>query len=226
MIRLNSMKAVAFGLGILASTTSNAALFEGSSSATFGTPDSTGVYTGVGTNTFTTGSSLPSSSSNIFTVDGLSYSTSEDALFAIADLTYTNGRTYSGSVVDTVPLDIALDFTTPTGISELFTFTFDLNVTPNTTGNAVLDADTLNILNVISSTNFLVASDLFTLQLVGFSDDNGTTISNTFTLPEDETVTSQLYGIITLANNQVPTPATLLLFVTGLVSLLRFKNKK
>jgi hypothetical protein len=187
-------------LSLLSTTQiAKAATFEGSASAVFGTPTpNSGVeFSGVGTNVFSTGEIFDSSSTaNIFAVDGMDFSTTEENQFAIADLSYTNGVTATGSTVDSVPLDLTLDFTTPSGLSETFTFTFDFNFTANTTGDPVLDADNLSILDVFSSTNFEVEGQLYTLELLGFSNNDGATISNSFTLPEDATTTSQLLGRI------------------------------
>lgn len=190
----------------------SAASFEGAATATFGTPNPDfGVeFTGVGTSVFTTGEALSGSSNNVYAVDGLSFSTTEDAQFAIADLSYTNGTTTSGSTVDTVPLDLTLDFTNPSGLSETFTFTFDFNFTPNLTGNPVLDGDTLSVMNVFSNTSFDVGGEPFTLEILGFSNDGGATIGNVFNLPEDDTTAAQLIGQITTAPTSVtpPTPDT------------------
>lgn len=192
--------------------------FQGSASAEFGTPTpTTGVtFSGVGTNTFTTGAPFSSSDSpNIFEIEGLSYLTSEDVAFAIANLTYTNGVTSVGTNVDSVPIDLTLSFTTPEIFAETFTFSFNLDVTHNTTGDPVLDADTLTIVDVFSTTIFEIAGESFTLELLGFSSDGGVTIENQFTLPEDAMTESQLFAKISAPSQEVPEPSGLL----GLLSL-------
>lgn len=206
------------GMGQMA----EAVTFEGTASATFGTPtSSTGsaVFSGVGTDTFTSGvPSLPADSSNIFTVDGLPFSTLADTPFAVADLTYTNGVTLTDTDVDSVPVELLLDFNAPDTFSEAFTFTFDLDVTLNSTGDPVLDADTLTVPDVFSTTTFTLGSELFTLEILGFSTD-GVTINNVFTLPENATTTSQLFASITAPPpaQDVPesSPAALVLLGVG-----------
>ncbi|NEP61836.1 MAG: PEP-CTERM sorting domain-containing protein [Symploca sp. SIO2G7] len=231
LINSNFFKVSALTLVTLVSTTQVAKgiSFQGMATSTFGTPTpSTGVvFSGVGTNTFSNGTPVTGSSANIFTVDGLNFSTTENTQFAVADLTYTNGQTVTGTNIDTVPVTLSLDFITPSISSQSFTFTFDLDLTPNTTGDPVLDADTLSVVDVFSTTNFNVGGDLFTLKLLGFSNDSGATINNVFTLPEDATTTSQLFASITAATPQgVPEPSLTALLLLGAGAMVRGKGKK
>ena len=223
VLKLSPLTLLAF---VASSQVANAATFEGTASATFGTPtpDTGGVvFSGVGTNTFSSGSPVGLSTSNIFVVDGLAFSTVEDTPFAVANLTYTNGVTSNGTNIDFVPADLSLDFSTPSGVSEAFTFTFDLDVTPNTTGDPVLDADTLSVIDVFSTTSFEVAGELFTLELLGFSTDGGTVIDNVFTLPEDATTTSQLFARITAPPQGVPESSPAALVFLGLGAMFASK---
>lgn len=209
---------------------STAAMFVGSTSAEFLTPSPTGggiVFGGVGTNVFTTGSPLPGASTNIYQVDGLLFDTEANTQFAVANLTYTNGITITGSTVSSVPLDLTLTFTQPSGLEETFEFTFDFNFTPNTTGDPVLDADELNIANVFSTTNFNIDGTIFTLRLLGFSSDGGNTIGSTFILPEDATTQSSLFATIT-ESVPVPEPSSILgtLVVGGAMTFMKRKRDK
>jgi len=211
-----------------------ATLFAGSADGVFGDPSTNAlqnVFSGVDTNTFTTGNPLGTSSPNTFSVDGLSFSAEAGTLFSVANLTYTNGATVVGSNVSSVALDLTLDFATPSGIEEVtFGLDFDLvDLTTNTTGDPVLDADTLSISNVASSFSFDVGGEEFTLDLVGFSTDAGSTIDNTFTLAEGATTEAQLFGVITAPDSPsagIPEPATIIgsLVALGLTRMMKRKS--
>lgn len=213
---------------VSASQVAKAATFEGTASAIFDTPtpDTGVVFFGVGTDTFGSGDPfIPSDSGNILVVDGLDFSTTASTPFPVADLSYTNGVTFADTDVDTIPVDLTLDFDAPSGVSEIFTFTFDLGITPNFTGDPVLDADTLSVIDVFSTTTFDVGGELLTLQLLGFSSEGGAVIDNVFVLPENSTITSQLFASITapLPSQDVPEnrPAALTFFGLGVM----FANK-
>ena len=98
---------------------------------------------------------------------------------------------------------------------------FDL--TPNLTGDPVLDADFLTFSTGVPTTTFNVGSDVYTLKLFGFSQDSGATILDHFTLPEDQSTRASLYGEITPSaqppppvDTTVPEPATLSMTALGL----------
>jgi hypothetical protein len=201
------VSALAFALTVLAVPGWADTIFAGGSAATFGTPTpSVGAYyTGVGTNTFTTGQPFDSaSSSNIFTIAPVtSFSVGADSPFAVGQLTYTNGLTVAGTGVDSVPVNLLLSFTNPAGLEETFTFGFLFDFTENTTGNPMLDADTLTPINVFSSTNFMADGQSYTLQLLGFGS-SPTSLTPSFVLPENQQVESTLYAQITSSANAPP----------------------
>jgi hypothetical protein len=203
--RMKTMKRVIYvwlvGFG-LAAVTPAFGVFEGSSDATFGVPtpsNGTVVYSGVGTNEFRHGQAIPGSTQNILVMDSIVFSTGPDTPFAISHLTYTNGQTLDGTHVETVPVDIEMTFTDPAGLVETFDFEFDFDLTPNTTGDPVLDADTLRPVDVNSQSDTViqVGGNVYTLELIGFSSDGGSTIETSFILPEDATTESDLYAQIT-----------------------------
>ena len=201
-------------------TTAKAALFEGSASAVFGTPtfSSVGaVFTGIGTNTFKSGHPVAGFSASTYQVDGLGFSTTGHNPFVIADLTYTNGPTYAITNVDAVPLDITLAFTSPGGISKTFAVGFEFEFTLNNTGHPVHDADVLRILAGTSSTSFSAFGSSWTFELLGFSNDMGSTIDDTFVLAEGDVTRSQLVANITRVS--VSEPASLALIGLGLAAI-------
>ena len=197
--------------------------FSGSATGSFGTPDPAENNTGVGTNEVRFGDVA---NPNVLRLDGQSFSAEDDAPFAVSGLTYTNGLSNFGSV--SIPANVTMDFSSPTGLSRTFNFTFQLTATDNLTGDPVVDADTLVVSNAISSTTFTVDGQELTLKLLGFSTDSGQTLTTSFTLPENQTVQSQLIGQITAPEPggpgaPIPEPATVALWVLG-VGLLTAKK--
>jgi len=210
-------------LVVLVAATPGRSAYSGSSVATFGvpTPASTSpVYSGVGTNEFRFGAPSAGSTQNILLMEGLPFLTEMDTPFLVSHLTYTNGRTAVTSGIDSVPVDISLTFNDPVNFARTFHFIFDFTLTPNTTGNPILDADTFTPITVQPVTTFDMDGKVYTLRLLGFSNDGGHTIVTSFTLPEDATTHSDLFGEIAAP---VPAPTAVLLGTlgTGLVRWLR-----
>ncbi|MGV0024535.1 PTPA-CTERM sorting domain-containing protein [Phormidesmis priestleyi] len=200
--------------------------FEGSSSGQFGLPITPGFGSDVflsnegGTNSrLNWGTPVSGSFSNFVQFNGSSgFSTPTDATFKVGDLAYRNGSTLNG-FDGNFPLSIALNFTNPSGVNQAFNFLFNILNTPNITGNPVLDGDRLRFSTAgLSSGAFNAGGVSYTLQLLGFSPDGGSTIINEFNSPEGTTATADLYGRITAAS--IPTPA-LLPGLIGMVAALR-----
>jgi len=126
--------------------------------------------------------------------------------FQLEDWTIEWNNTSRNSV-RSVDLDLTLHFTTPGSIAnQVFKYRFNLEVTPNSTGNAVLDADILTFPIGVPTRTFTVSGRVFTLQLIGFSQDNGLTIIEQFKLPEGQSTWALLYAKITTPPPPTPTP--------------------
>lgn len=177
--------------------------FVGSSSAVFGTPTpANAVYSGVGTNRFTSGQPFYSGTDpNILTIDGVTFGADAGSVFKVADFSYFNSVTLEGSDVASVPVTFDIDFTTPSLFSEMFTFSFLLDITPNDFGDL---PDTLTPVNVESQTSFTTDLGEFTLKLLGFSSDGGQTLRNDFLLPERETAFAGLYAELSAPSQPDP----------------------
>ncbi|MEH2113201.1 choice-of-anchor K domain-containing protein [Nostoc sp.] len=151
--------------------------FPGISSATWGepTPGSTNtepLYTGVGTNTFTWGEpDLPTGLPNRLTFNGTAFSTDINSVFKIADLTYFNGTVFSGTSVESVPLNLNVSFSPPVGISQVFDFKLGLINTLNDATDPENSADFVYIDTNLSNQNFTFEGNNYTLELTGFNPD-------------------------------------------------------
>lgn len=218
---------------LVATSAAQAVTFVGSSSGEFGTPDpgsnSNPTYTGVGTNTFTWGNPFNvTNPPNSLSFAGNTFSAETDSIFKVGDLTYFNGTTTIGTNVDSVPLNVTLETSSPTSISEDFAFRFDLVNVPNT-GTPEENADFVYPINSFAGSSFEFAGEDYTLELTGFSKDGGATIVDQFNILEDGTDTATVYGRINAAPPEtVPESTSTLGLLTfgalGAGSLLKRKR--
>jgi len=134
---------------------------------------------------------------NYVQYDSQSFVATAGQLFNLGNLTYRNGSTWDEFNGD-FALTVSLALNTPLAATEQFNFLFNILNTPNLTGNPVLDADILrfSVVNLPSQT-FQYDGVSYTLQLVGFSSDNGKTLLSEFKSPEGSTAAASLYGEIT-----------------------------
>lgn len=218
-------------LTISQATPGTAQTFSGNSSGTFGTPNaganSNPVFSGVGTNTFNWGEPFGTTPANELSFTGNAFSGELNSLFAVGDLTYFNGTVSTDTLVDSVPLDIALDFGQPDSASQAFRFDFSLFSTQNT-GTPEEDADFVTPINSFGDRSIAFGDTEYTLQLTGFSQDGGNTIVDRFNVLENERTTAVVYGKIT--TKPVPEPSSVLgilaLGALGGGSMLKRKQQK
>jgi hypothetical protein len=194
--------------------------------------DATDIYSlsnndPVGVATFNWGvASEPSTTDNQFTFDGLGFSgISENTPFAIGNFTYKNGSTIYSTGINGVDLEVGLTLTSPISLTDNYTFKFSIVNTTNSTGDPVLDGDIVNVISSYAPTTFTSAGVIYTLNLLGFSNDNGATIRTDFSSPENATQNAKLYARLTSEIPKVPEPSTVLLFGFGLLSLVGLRRR-
>ena len=144
--------------------------------------------------------------------------------FEIGQLRHFNQPIYSGSEATEAYLKINMSFSDPVGLTAAFNFTFDINETPNTTGDPYQDADIITFPSSYPSETFSINGVEYTLQLLGFGDSPNNLI-NSFSSPEGGSNATKLWGRITTPP-AVPIPSTVLLLGSGLVGLVGFSRKR
>lgn len=221
---------VGFASLSLTSSVQAAPPFIGSSTGTWGTPtpsDSSIVFTGVGTNTFTWGDASGfGTGPNSLSFAGNPFSTNVETPFQVGNLTYFNGTTAIGTTPNSVPLNVLLSFTDPSGLNQDFNFDFNLVSTTNI-GDPEADADFVFPPNTFSSNRFNFGGIDYTLQLLGFSRNGGATIVDEFRVRENETDSAALFARITFVPTTTPEgssiQALLSIGTIGVVASLRKK---
>jgi hypothetical protein len=129
----------------------------------------------------------------------------------------------TGDTITGASLDITMNMTFgATNVIKTFTYNFEHVETPNGTPcqfpsapNLVPCDDRVSILNSIPSNTFTIGGTAYTLNLLGFSTDNGNTVSNLFYTEEGVDNTAKLFGKVTSnLTGTVPEPSSIFLLAT------------
>lgn len=201
---LASFALVAAPLLLQSSPAAAATLFLGDSSGTFESPsvnqsvDPEATFSTEKPNpqseTFVLGRPDDRSMPNKLTFWSNSFTAASEQAFSVGSLTYLNGQTFSGTHVSSVPLSIQLNLTQPAQAQRQFKYTFGFDLTPNTDLDG--SADRLLVSDNPAAQTFAFDQALYSLSLLGFSADGGATFTRSFQVPEDMTISSQLYAQI------------------------------
>ena len=88
-------------------------------------------YSGVSTNTLTGDATAFETGSSELSFERYSFSTENDNIFSLGNLTYFNGKALYNTGVSSVPLSVELKFTAPNGSTEAFSSDFNFVSTSN-----------------------------------------------------------------------------------------------
>lgn len=219
------------------SSQAKALVFSGDSNGIWGKPEAgtintRAMFTGVGTDTFTWG--LPilkdprfGTPPNSLIFKGTSFQSELNSLFKIGDLTYYNGTVPQTTNVEKVPLKLELLFKQPGVINETFEYDFDLTNTVNDLNkpfDSIDNADIVTIRQGLTNRSFIYQGKKYTLELTGFSQDDGLTSTNKFQVRESKATKAAIYGRITYVApaEKVPEPGILAgLSVVGVYIIAR-----
>ncbi|KPQ35449.1 MAG: hypothetical protein HLUCCA11_10830 [Phormidesmis priestleyi Ana] len=185
-----------------------ATLFTGSSNGIFGTPiidasvDSEALFSieraGPRTESFLVGEPGVGSMPNQLTFSGQSFSVMPEQTFAIGNFFYHNGQTFSGTNVSAVPISVSLNFHQPTQAQQQFEYRFTFGLTPNIATSS--SADSLTISQNPAPQAFALNQsnypENYSVEVLGFSLDQGATFTRNFQIPEDRSINSTLFARI------------------------------
>jgi Ca2+-binding RTX toxin-like protein len=148
-------------------------------------------------NRFQWGVGVPGSFPSVLQFDGGDlFGAKSNQPFKIGQIFYQNGTInlpsgFDGEFAFSVNLDIDGVENDP----DPFVYFFDILNTDNTTGDPVEDADVLRFSGSgLTPQTFELDDKTYTLQLLGFSQDGGSTFANGFDSPEEGFDIANLYG--------------------------------
>lgn len=215
-----------------ASLATHAATFQGSTSGTFENPTGPSgmVTTGVGSNEFTWGTGANfyndgeyiNSGPSELSFNGKSFDTEINTAFKVGDLEFYNGTIWSGTQATSVDFSLKFDFVTPNNMVQNFTYNFGLDNTLNSYPNP--DGDFVFGLSAVPQSLFSYEGKDYYFELLGFYDGQGE-LSDSIFAEELAGQTAHLMGQFSSLPSEVPLPAAVWLFGSGLMGFMAIRRR-
>lgn len=218
-------KSLLFASLLATSLTANAAFFEGSTSGVFVNPQGPSgmVTSGVGTNSFSWGDPATThcwgcTSPSSLTFHGLNFAANVDDTFALGVMKFYNGTIWAGTEATSVDFSLTFNFTSPNNFVESFTYDFALDNTPNT-GDPNDDADSVKLTSLGPQQFYSYQGTDYYFELLGF---NG---QEEMVAKELKWAKVKLVGQFTSVPSEIPLPAAVWLFGSGLMGFMAFRRR-
>lgn len=188
-----------------------------------------GFSTGLNTDQLGWGPAFPSGSTAIddissYVFEGIvgGMASVDGSNFVIGDFTHNNFTIRRPSITG-ASLAVELDFVAD-GVMPTFNFDFEHTETPNNANPCAAGGtnpcpDLVSIPVTTAQENVTLGETSYTLDIVGFSQDGGSTLTESFLTSESQANTAELFGRL-VEVTEVPAPATPLL-IGGALLLLR-----
>ncbi len=152
-------------------------------------------------------------------------STSPDTLFNLGTLFHYNNP-INGDVPTSITLTLSTAIAGAIPATLPFAFGFAVDETPNSGPvgscpypSTVPCSDKITFTNIDTMNVFTLGGNPYTMELVGFSFDGGTTFTNQFISNEGTTNQAALYAKFTAPHSTVPEPHSFLVLATALLGL-------
>ncbi len=199
----------------------------GHSSAMFDNPlPINTVYSGIGTDAFTWGTSV--TGINHLHFSGTDFSANTNTPFKLGSFSYTNGTTRSGTNPTSIDFTTFMNFSQPSLPVVAAKFRLGLNGTLNSQDPRD-SSDFVNFNQTSSGSQFVIDGVAYTVQIAGFRHVTGDGFlasgGREFHVKEGGTANVDLYAVVT--TTPVPEPETwgMMLAGLGMLSLLTRRRK-
>jgi hypothetical protein len=161
-----------------------------------------------------------------------SYTATSGTLFDLGTLYHYNNP-ITGNTPSSITLTLATSVQNAQPASQGFAFGFTVDETPNsppcqyqTNPPGPACADKITFSNLDTTNAFTLGGKQYTMEIIGFSNDGGQTLTSSFISNEGGTNSAHLYAEFVAPHSAVPEPMSLALLGSGFAAVGMLKRKR